>query len=61
MGGLIEELHEQVSTLFKNHTDLLAEFSKFLSDQPAGGTGGMLPLNMRPKNISLPGFDARSR
>ena len=52
MGGLIEELHEQVSTLFKNHPDLLAEFSQFLPDgnpDAPGGTGGMLTLNMQLK------------
>merc|ERR1719201_755763 len=28
----IKEVYEQVSTLFKNHTDLLGEFSQFLPD-----------------------------
>lgn len=28
----IKEVYEQVSTLFKNHTDLLSEFSQFLPD-----------------------------
>ena len=34
----IKEVYEQVSTLFKNHADLLGEFSQFLPDgSPEGG------------------------
>merc|ERR1719421_441017 len=38
----IKEVYEQVSTLFKNHTDLLGEFSQFLPDgsPEAGGLLG---------------------
>merc|ERR1719502_2100339 len=38
----IKEVYEQVSTLFKNHADLLGEFSQFLPDgsPEAGGLLG---------------------
>ena len=32
----IKEVYEQVSHLFKSHTDLLSEFSQFLPDEAAG-------------------------
>jgi len=38
----IKEVYEQVSHLFKNHTDLLGEFSQFLPDGSPEGGGGLL-------------------
>ena len=35
----IKEVYEQVSTLFKNHSDLLGEFSQFLPDGSPEGQG----------------------
>ena len=47
----IKEVYEQVSTLFKNHTDLLSEFSQFLPDgsPEANNLQAMNPNNKKNK------------
>ena len=53
----IKEVYEQVSTLFKNHTDLLAEFSQFLPDgsPEASGMLAQQPKTQKNKAIGLGG------